>query len=491
MHHLKLFFIIIFSLSLTPATADINHYFAAIKSNPKALYSFFKDMPKAGELHYHLIGGVSAEAMLALAAQGHYCLDPVRYVLLDANPICQGIKANEIRAKSPRYNQIIQAWSMQNFVPGVETAHHHFFACFDKFIALLNKLSPQLLANVMQRAADQRELYLEIMIMPDHGLSTTFAKFAHGKTLAEKKHALLANKDFQKNITYTMLESKKILTQARQLLDCTNHPQQTACQLTIKFQAYILREQPLDNIFAQALNSFAAAAQSKDIVAINLVQPEDGVISLRDYHAQMEIINFLHQAYPKVHITLHAGELSSTLVPQTALNFHIYDAIFTGHAERIGHGVAIRYEKNVQALLNYMVKVPIAVEINLASNHKILNISGKKHPLTYYLAHKIPVVLSSDDEGILRTDLTSQYVDAAFIYGLNYPTLKTINRNTLTYSFLPGKSLWANANQALRVSACQDINSPACSHFLNKSEKARLQWQLEQALNQFEKRFLE
>lgn len=131
----------------------------------------------------------------------------------------------------------------------------------------------------------------------------------------------------------------------------------------------------------------------------------------------------------------------------------------------------------------------IPVEINLISNLKILNISGRNHPLNYYLTHNVPVVLSTDDEGVLRTDLTQQYVEAAKEHGLNYQQLKQINRNTLTYSFLPGKSIWANADKAELIPDCHDLGSKSCQKFIEHNEKAKLQWSLEQQLIAFEKNY--
>src|SRR5262249_58198648 len=49
---------------------------------------------------------------------------------------------------------------------------------------------------------------------------------------------------------------------------------------------------------------------------------------------------------------------------------------------------------------------------------------------------RVPVVLSSDDAGISRIDLTNEYVRAARDYGLGYRMLKAIARNALIYSFL-------------------------------------------------------
>ncbi|MFI4963372.1 MAG: adenosine deaminase, partial [Legionellales bacterium] len=246
----------------------------------------------------------------------------------------------------------------------------------------------------------------------------------------------------------------------------------------------------LDSVFTQVLTAFEAVSQSKNtLVGVNLVQPENGIRCLTDYRKQMEILNYFHNLYPEVHITLHAGELAPESVIPEELSYHIHDALFTGHAQRIGHGVDIAYENGAESIANYMSKQQIPVEINLISNHKILNVSGPNHPLNYYLAHKVPVVLSTDDEGILRTDLTNQYVEAARVHGLDYPTLKQINRNALTYAFVPGKSIWANPYKAEAVVDCQDLHSVSCRAFIKNNEKAQLQWDLEEQLVAFERAY--
>jgi adenosine deaminase len=51
----------------------------------------------------------------------------------------------------------------------------------------------------------------------------------------------------------------------------------------------------------------------------------------------------------------------------------------------------------------------------------------------------VPVVLSTDDAGVSRIDLTHEYFRAARDYGLSYRTLKAIARNALDYSFLDDK----------------------------------------------------
>jgi len=46
-----------------------------------------------------------------------------------------------------------------------------------------------------------------------------------------------------------------------------------------------------------------------------MVMPEDGYNSMNDYAVQMQMVKFLHPLYPKVHISLHAGEIAPRTRP--------------------------------------------------------------------------------------------------------------------------------------------------------------------------------
>ncbi len=471
--------------------ANVTSYFNQINKDPKALYAFFKIMPKGGELHYHLAGGPYPETMLLLASKGDYCLNKKTLAMSPTTQNCNGVRSKDILNQPELYSQIIKDWSMKDFIPGKESGHDHFFNGFMKYMPIVFDYRPALLANVIQRAAAQQEQYLEVMDIPDNAQSTRFGTLIKNiPSYSQKRQILLANEDFQSNITKTVEESDRIIDQARQHLGCHANPQAESCKVKIKLLYYSLREQSIDNLFAQTLNAFEAVSHSKgNLVGVNLVQPEDGIISLRDYHQQMLIFQYLHQAYPNVNIALHAGELEPGTVVSKDLGYHIRDALFTGHAQRIGHGAAIAHEDNAEDTLKYMEKHHLPVEVNLISNLKILNLSGHNHPLTSYLSHHVPVVLSTDDEGVLRTNLTRQYVEAVIGHGLDYEGLKQINRNTLTYSFLPGKSIWADASKAQLVQECNNLNSDSCRNFINNNEKASLQWNLEQKLIAFENKY--
>lgn len=474
-------------LLTNPLFADsIEAKFSAIKHDPNALYAFFKKMPKGGELHYHLSGSAYPENMLAVAAKSNYCLNETTLGMTKSET-CNYIKASELSNYPTVYDQTVRAWSMKNFIAGAETGHDHFFATFYKFGEVVADNHVPLLAEVMTRAANQNEHYMEIMIMPDKARSAHFPNPAVIPMDYDKlRQKYLADPAFVAEINNTVEFTNRLLGDTRKFLGCDQTPELPVCQLTVRFQYHVLRGQTLEKVFPQALHAFETASRSPAIVGVNLVQAEDGIISLQDYHQQMRIFEYLHKLYPNVHIALHAGELAPQDVMPADLRFHIDDAINVGHAQRIGHGIDIAYEDNAQTILQTMRDKQIAVEINLSSNEAILGIKGIQHPLPYYLKNEVPVVLSTDDEGILRTDLTQQYVKAVMEYNLDYPTIKQINRNALTYSFLPGQNLWANAAKAELVQDCMDLQSASCLNFVAGSEKARLQRQLELELLEFE-----
>jgi adenosine deaminase len=124
-------------------------------------------------------------------------------------------------------------------------------------------------------------------------------------------------------------------------------------------------------------------------------------------------------------------------VPPTDLTFHIRQAVEIGGAKRIGHGTSLAFERDVEGLLAELRRRTVTIEISLTSSDVILGVRGKDHPLATYLAAGVPVVLSTDDPGVARIDMTNEYFRAAHEHALSYRTLKSLARNALTHSFLP------------------------------------------------------
>jgi adenosine deaminase len=266
-----------------------------------------------------------------------------------------------------------------------------------------------------------------------------------------------------------------------------------ACTVATRYIYEVFRNTPKELVFAQALFGFELASADPRVVAINFVAAEDDYVAMADYAEHMRMVGFLRALYPKVHVSLHAGELAPGLVPPEDLCCHVRLAVEQARADRIGHGADIMYEDRPYELLKEMAARNILVEINLTSNDLVLGIRGKHHPFDTYRKFGVPLALSTDDEGIARIDLTHEYRRAVESYALNYADLKQLVRNSLEYSFLPGASLWADPSSYDRpAAACEgelagaETPSSTCAAFLGASEKAGQQWALEARFTAFE-----
>ncbi len=153
------------------------------------------------------------------------------------------------------------------------------------------------------------------------------------------------------------------------------------------------------------------------------------------------------------------------------------------------------YEDDPFNLLREIVRRNVMVEICLTSNDAILGIRKEQHPLTTYLQYGVPVTLATDDEGVSRSEISREYLKAAEEHGLGYTQLKTFARNSIQFAFLPGVSLWADSKRFTSVGQCERDQpaanpiSNACKQFLTSSEKARLQWKLEEDFKSFESQY--
>jgi len=264
-----------------------------------------------------------------------------------------------------------------------------------------------------------------------------------------------------------------------------------ACGVKVRYIYQVLRSAGPERVFAQTLLGFEMASVDPRVVGINFVQPEDAYLAMTQYRTQMDMLHYLRGVYPKVHLSLHAGELAPGMVPPDGLRFHIKDAVGIAGAERIGHGVDVMYEADALNTLKTMAQKHVMVEVNLTSNDVILGVKGKDHSLRSYLNAGVPVALSTDDEGVSRIDLTNEYMRAVLDQGFTYAQLKSSARASLEHSFLPGDSLWAAPDQFTKMrGACAGMSaekpSNACADWLKTTEKAQQQMELERRFKVFE-----
>jgi hypothetical protein len=345
------------------------------------------------------------------------------------------------------YSELIDALSLRNHditfphKPG----HDHFFDTFLRFNSVVEHRRGESLAEIAQRAAAQNTFYLELTSTWDLGVPLAAAAEAQA---AYDLRRYVRKPEEDLNELYSQLMSAGLasapktafLDQAearmKELLKCGSQKPDPGCNVTIRYEAEGLRAFTPIQVFSMLVWAFEQNKADGRFVAVNMVQPEDWYVPVQDYDLHMKMMDFLHQKYPNVKITLHAGELTLGLVPPEVLGTHIPKAIDQGHATRIGHGTDILYYPKPADLMHEMVLKKIAVEISLSSSDGILGVTGARHPLRAYLNAGVPVIICTDDEGVSRSDLTNEYMRGVLEHDLTYAELKQISRNGLEYSFL-------------------------------------------------------
>ena len=340
-------------LLASPAFAQTNEakiaaLVARLKANPVALRILLIEMPKGGDLHNHLDGSVWAEDYLKWAATDNGCIDG-KTRALSFGPCKDGqVAARGLIDRDPVfYQSTIDALSMRNFVPGLGTGeangHDHTFVTFPRFGALVTPhLGDSLAVTRLQAAADHVQ-YMEQITDPAGAFSPELLG-------AVKTYSAT---DFEANLAQVAPLLPKLVAEARaeydaaeakmrEQLGCGTAAAKPGCTVTVRYVFFVLRTFQPAQVFAQ--------------------------VALRDFSLHMRMFQFFQKKYPQVKLSLHAGEVSLGLVPPAALGFHIRDTVEIAGASRIGHGYALRYEKDARGLLAQMAKKQVMVEINLSSN---------------------------------------------------------------------------------------------------------------------------
>ena len=488
---------LLLALSATAASgAPAADAFAAAKKSPPLLRAFLYRMPKGGDLHNHLSGAAYAEAIIRAGAAADRCVNPATGAVVWTPPCAEPNRPMKDALTDTNFNRaLVDAWSMRDFVgTSGNSGHDHFFAAF----GLFGGAAPagDLAAEVADRAGRQRMRYIELMI--------TFqsAQLGDLADTVEKAHpwtgdpaafeAALNAAGLSHLVKAATPEIDAVEQRMRSVMQCGTPDAHPGCGVTVRWLQQVSRTGSAARVFTQTM--FGGLVQQADprVVGLDYVAPEDDPKALANYTDQMHMLDYLHTRLPSTNISLHAGELTMGLVRPEELLFHIRQAVELGHARRIGHGVDVMYEEDPFSLLKEMAQRRVAVEVNLTSNAQILGVRGADHPFPIYRSHGVPVVLSTDDEGIERIDRTHELQRAVETYGLDWNALVGLERNTLEYAFVEGDSLWADPVGWHAVKACSAVDpttraTGGCAAFLAKSEKARLQWAMEGDLVRFDR----
>jgi Adenosine deaminase len=494
----------------TATASGATRGFELVRHRPPLLRAFLQRMPKGGDLHTHLVGAIYAESYIAWAAADGLCVDPATLGFVAPPCTAPRRKASDALTDQAFYDSIIDAMSVRNFVPGKKSGHDQFFDTFAKFGPVTGNHRGDMLAEVAARAAAQHVTYLEIMEtlqgkplgelvakLPAKDLGPAFADVESGALPTSDELTRLRKALLDQGLARLVEAAHRDLDAAEasknQRLGCDTSSPDPGCGVTIRYLYQTIRTAPPLSVYAQLVLAFELVKGEKRVVGLNMVAPEDYRVARRDYKRHMAMLDFLWHEAPEVGISLHAGELTLGLVPPDELRNHIRLAVEQGHAKRLGHAVAIGYEDDAFGLLKELAQRQVDVEINLTSNDQILNVVGAAHPFPDYRRAGVPVTISTDDEGVSRSDLTHEYQRAVETYDLGYEDLKTIVRTSIAVSFLAGPSLWQSTRPFTPVADCaadalgSAMPSQACQRFLAASDRARESWRLESELASFER----
>lgn len=459
-------------------------------------------MPKGGDLHIHLSGAPYAETYLEWAAEDGLCVDTVRWALTDpCTPEGDLILAS---ALTPDQRSLMMD-SLSTRRPDFagRNGHDQFFTAFDRFGWTREYRRGDMLANLMATLAAQNTFYVEVMWMPQSRQSRDLGAAAgDGSDLAAMDAAMAAG--LPALVQAAIAETDEAETRARMLLGCDDGVhlsdgliagggQPAGCDVTVRYLVQANRLLPPAQTYGQISLGEALIAADPRWVGLQLVAPEDHPNALANYDIHMAM--FARLAGRGVPVALHAGELTLDYATPEEISDHVQLAVQAG-ARRIGHGVAIPHEDGAADLVSDMASSGVAVEVNLTSNDVILGVEGEDHPVIWLRQAGVPVVYTTDDPGISRSDLSNEYARAVFDTGATYEDLTTSARNAIAFSFLPGEGLWLDPGKYERMNpACEDQSvdrrpTGGCAALLDDSPRAREQWRYERLLSVFENAWL-
>jgi adenosine deaminase len=428
------------------------NYLMKIRNNEAALTAFFQQMPKGGDLHHHFSGSIYAEPLLERAIAEDFYLNMETMAVSKMKPSkgnWETFSSLKNKGQLPFYQQqVMQTWSAKDYNGVSVPSDDLFFDSFDKFFPVIDGHFAEGLLELKKRALSENVSYIETQLsiipcdMKVDDLSDFNSKLRQAASQKDEKGVLKLLDNLYKSIQQK--EAVKYATDFNTNFIARLHKDLKIDdkRFTMRYQNFVLRFMEPVDLFKNLVIAFISANESKLVAGVNIVSPEHGENSMKDYWLHMIMFKYCHSKYADVKYTLHAGELTLGLVQPEELTWHINSAVHIAGANRIGHGVDIAYESNSYDLLRYMSKNNIPIEINLASNEFILKVKEDRHPFTLYKEFNVPIVISTDDAGILRTNMTEQYVLLAKRYpDVSYQTIKQYVYNSINYSFIQEESV--------------------------------------------------
>jgi adenosine deaminase len=467
--------------------------FEEARRDEPSLIAFLRAMPKGGDLHNHAGGAIYPEDGLRVAIRDGLYFNPAT-TRFETEKTAKNVPASQLLYDDSLRQQLFNAAGIRGGFGssgnGPASGHDRFFGSFGANLSGWQKAGDaELLATLVRRARLQNLQYLELMAGPggDAMGPVVQAVTPMGplpETLARMRPAIEA---------YVKASRAELDQWDRQVAEQAGVPAPvsgTTGPVTVRYLVTAFRGGSDEQIFGTWAAAFALMKADPRVVGVNFAAPEDDPLPRERFDRHMQLLDFLWRAYEHPNVTLHAGELNLAVSPLDDMTSHIRKSIEIGHARRIGHGTAVAWEDDCPGLLRKMRDEGIAVEVCPTSEAVILGAEGDRHPFRLYQRAGVPITLNTDDEGVLRSTMTMEYVRAVRSWNLSYAEVKALVRNGIEYSFLPGESLFEGHDYRRvrpRYRAQRDSGWAAQADGEPASVKARVQARLERAFTEFER----
>jgi len=376
-----------------------------LRNNHRLLKQFTNELPKGGMLHVHPYGTLDRQM--------------AKTILLKHDPILDGQKLlNNIRSDEQilLYNNEFRF--LQTLIPG---------------------------KRFSELSSADKETFLNLLFMPsnpkfDHPFERFSASFifiaAVAKSVPGGKKIVIQDflmKAYAEGIRYVeFTDNVKATPEDIAEKNKWSEELYKATGVIVRWNASFKRvDDPREN--AERINDLiqlTSTGMPGSIVGIDLLGNERNTPALETGYLIYAPLNAsIKGKHPQKNTsylkrTIHAGEIGHV--------HNVRDALILG-TDRIGHGVLL---VNDPVTLEYARRKQLPIEINLHSNLKLQSIRDySEHPFLLYLRLGLPVSLSTDDEGILETNISTEFAIAIENTDISYAELKQLAYNSITTSF--------------------------------------------------------
>jgi adenosine deaminase len=284
------------------------------------------------------------------------------------------------------------------------------------------------LENLMQEAKEENVLYLEVRCSPVNYTKDGLHENDVMETLIKTADNFMKTHD---NFYVRFIISG---TRHKNYDILTRH-----VDIAVKYSGYkkerILKKsiaimQPLD---ANDVTMVFPNIKKSCVCGFDLAGSETGF----DIQELKEKLSPIYENF--IPVTIHAGEMEESK--------KIWQALYTFHALRIGHGLKLI---NNKTMMQYIRDAQISIEMCPSSNMQTnlfrdwtneshINEQYEAYPLKTYMENDITVTINTDNRGISRTTLSEEYLNAANLTenGLSIMEILYLIRNGFRSCFLP------------------------------------------------------